>query len=94
MSELKTERKTYICVCDYELEAFIKEKTGHEFCIVSNVECGNDTELSYRVGPNTDLDDWNEFKETGSGCYLPKILDGLCTDGLIDAGDYLITVSW
>jgi hypothetical protein len=96
MTELPTKTETYICVGDSDLEWFIKQETGHEVCISELANCGNDTNLVYNVETIKDLyiEDWNEFKASGERCGLITILDGLCGEGKIKPGKYLINVSW
>jgi hypothetical protein len=97
MSNEIFKRKTVISVDYCDLECFIEEETGQRVCIVSLVERSNDTDLRYNIDGDLDeyaVDDWNNFKSSGSGCCLQVILDGLCSEGKIEAGEYLVGVSW
>ena len=100
-SELKRLTKSYICVETIDLEAFIKETTGQEYDIRSQEELFKDHKI-YHVSRFDGLTgaivttQWEAFK---AGTYnriflLEVILDGLCTEGKIPAGEYLIEAPW
>jgi hypothetical protein len=96
MTELPTKTETYICVNYSDLEFFIKQETGHEVCIAELACCNNDSNLTCNVKVISGffIDYWNEFKSSGQHCGLGTILDGLCSEGKIKPGKYLINVSW
>ncbi len=82
-----------------DLQRFIKESTGHEYEIVPNQEWGNDEQHRFELDGKIEewnLEDWNTFKSTGEQhrYRLGTILDGLCADGKLDPGLYVINVSW
>jgi hypothetical protein len=99
---LKAEIKTVISVNYGDLETFIKEETGHGYNIPSEEEVNNDTCLEFagidgnKQGHIVEFEeDWAKFKTTGKCRYaLRIILEGLCLEGKIQAGDYLVKVSW
>lgn len=96
---LKCKTETVHTVELNDLEQFILEKTGHAYEIVPNEEWSNDQQHRFEISgylhsyQNTD---WNLFKVSGmQGRYqLRTILNGLCSDGHLEKGIYLINVSW
>lgn len=96
---LKCERETLLTVEYHEMERFIKECTGHDAEIVAIEEWGNDSQHRFRVDGKLEMyekKDWTKFKETGEASTfgLQAILNGLCSEGKLDKGTYLITVCW
>lgn len=78
----------------------IKSKYDDGYSFVATQECGNDCSFSFKVDDEKmdeyDQEDWNKFKETGG---VPDynnalLLQGLCIEGHIEPGEYLIEVSW
>ncbi len=63
-------------------------------------ECGNHSEHSFDVNDEIDEDDlemWEESKGEGSGSLMYNngiVLNKLCVDGHIEAGEYIVNVSW
>lgn len=99
MNALKCVTETIHSVSDYDLETFIREQTGHSYEIVPNEEWGNDSQHRFTLDGKLDewnVKDWEAFKSTGEqkNYQLRTILDGLCADGKLAAGTYLINVSW
>ena len=97
--ELKVKTETIHSVECRDLESFIKEVTGHDYAPVPYEEWGNDSQHRFKVDgimTNYMLEDWNTFKTSGqSENYLLRtILNGLCADGHIPAGIYLVCVCW
>lgn len=96
--QMITKSTNYIQFSD--LENFVKKHYGHTIEIAAMEMCGNDTSLTFYVsdGPV----DEDEFQEHAAwlmdGRFWPygtrNILNQLCTDGYIPAGDYVIEVSW
>jgi hypothetical protein len=83
----------------YTLDQYIKKVTGHDYDCVGSEEWGNDSQHRFNVRTITakyELKEWKKFKKSGTkeGFMLRIILYGLCTDGFIPAGMYLITVCW
>jgi hypothetical protein len=80
-----------------DLEQFIKAETGHEYEICQE-EVSNDTSHSYNVDNQMDewmTKDWAEFKKGSDKQYILRtILCGLCSEGKIPPGEYLIWSSW
>jgi hypothetical protein len=95
---LKCRVKTVISVNYKDLEHFIESETGHEYDISENEEVSNDTARAYNVDYQMDkfmAKAWAEFKAGSNKSYiLNTILCGLCSEGKIHPGEYLICVSW
>jgi len=99
---LKCKVKTVIEVDYGDLEQFIQAETGHEYEIPDREECDNDTARSFDgIDGNAQgrivgfAEDWAKFKTTGEGQYILRdILEGLCSEGKIQPGDYLVEISW
>lgn len=98
--KLKSTTETVIRVEYYDLDSFIQQITNQDFECVAIEEWENDSEHRFIVSgklTTMDLNSWGLFK-TGklSGGVMPVycILNGLCLDGHIPAGTYLIRVSW
>jgi len=84
---------------DFEvLEEFILDETGQSYDMVSGEEWGNDSQHQMIIDGKLDYEKpaWESFKTKGMHrSYLLRIiLDGLCSEGKIPAGTYLITVCW
>ncbi len=82
-----------------DLEKFITETTGHTYEVVPNEEWNNDSQ--HRLHVDGDLSeytqkDWDDFKLTGEQHQyrLQTIMEGLCADGHLEAGVYVVDVSW
>lgn len=87
--------------CDYkELETIICQHYGlKEFCVPAVEEWSNDTSYKFNIAKEP-LSTWDQKKidEVRKGnepsfCIRAIMID-LCNAGKIDAGEYLITVSW
>lgn len=94
--ELECTKRTLITVESHKLDQFIKQETGHEYCVMASEQLSDDDRCEISVdGQLDDYDnqEWNKFKESGrySDFRTNAILNGLCSQGLIEAGDYLIT---
>lgn len=96
--ELNATIKTYTVVSASDLDAFIQYHTGRrEYECVAGQEWGNDSWHSYHVdGKSLDFArrDFEKFKagEHDGNWLLQYILDGLCAEGKLAAGDYLVRV--
>lgn len=83
-----------------KLDDFIKSVTGQEYECVCAEEWSNDSEHHFVVTgklDNYDREEWNQFRALGgkdSSFILGAILNGLCEEGHLPAGDYLISVCW
>ena len=97
---LKATTKTYIEVDYGDLDNFINACfPGAEYECAVFEEWGNNTKHSIMVDGNlccSDADDYAEFKSTlkPEQWRLRRYLNGMCADGLIPAGTYLISVYW
>jgi hypothetical protein len=98
--QLKMTTQTVTTVDYNDLETFIHDVTGQKYEIVPSEEWENDSQHRKHVdGKLMDHDkkDWESFKKgkASTKCFiLQSILDGLCAEGFLPAGDYLVTVSW
>jgi hypothetical protein len=99
MPILKCKTETVNLVEVDDLERFIKEATGHTYEIVPNEEWGNDEQ--HRIEVDGDLldfhqENWDAFKSTGyqHQYRLQSIMNGLCADGHLQPGTYVVNVSW
>ena len=98
---LKYATETTYVVTYRDLEAFIEAATGQWFSFSETAEGGNDTQHRRKVKPLTHIDDYDDYadiKKNGAAplgtWYVALILSGLCGEGYIPAGTYIITVCW
>lgn len=98
---LKYTTETTYVVTYRDLDTFIEAATGQWFSFIETAECGNDTQHRLKVKPLTatnDYADYADFKKNGAThqgtWYVALILSGLCGEGYIPAGTYIITVCW
>jgi len=98
--ELKCKIETMTVVDMFDLEEFIKEVTGQTYDASDNEEYRNDTDYRYTVFPfnemygEHDKKAWESFKLGGYTPGIRAILNGLCSDGHLKEGLYLISVCW
>jgi hypothetical protein len=106
--ELIHKKKTIIEVDYKDLQNFIFENSGVEYDIVSKEEMNNDSiktfviyepdieNKSYQYIIESQLEIWKKVKEEKLiSCFvLEAILQGLCSEGKIESGNYLVKVSW
>lgn len=96
---LKVKTETVHTVELNDLEQFILEKTGHAYEIVPSEDWSNDQQHRFEVNGylhSYQNRDWNLFKVAGNqmNYQLRTILNGLCSDGHLEKGIYLVNVSW
>jgi hypothetical protein len=96
---LKCTEQTVISVYYSDLEQFIKEETGQTYDIVCQEEYNNDIHKEFDVDGDTmylgEVSKWLDFKGGKIQQYMLRtILDGLCRDGKIKSGKYLVHISW
>lgn len=97
--ELVKKTETIHTVDSYDLDDFIREVYGIKSECQQTEEWGNDTKHRFKIEPLTkDIDKtyWETIKSTKS---IPMydiriVLCGMCMEGKIEAGVYLISVSW
>lgn len=94
---LKSEEKSYIEIDAYDFDGFVKAITGFAYETVPTLECSNDSYHSFFV--ETLMSEWAEeewvaFKKNGEHAGVRTVLNGLCHDGHIKPGNYLISVCW
>lgn len=95
--KLKVRTETTHSVEYYDLQTFIEKVTGHKYEIVPYEEWGNDSQHRFFVDGILDSGEgWKAFKNEGKEVpyLLHSILNGLCQDGHIPAGIYLVCVCW
>lgn len=93
------QRTEVVHIVDYfDLDAFIEEACGIEIeC--QQIECwGNNTQHRFVVKPlrSYEKELWEEIRTTKvvKDYSLRTILNGLCTEGKLEEGVYLIMVCW
>jgi len=101
---LKCKKKTLIKVEYGDLEDYIRGITGKSIEIPMILECGNDSDHEITVGGPYRVTSESEKKKMDDFLFgtakdiptyhLPNLLDVMCGHGLLEAGDYLISVSW
>ena len=83
---------------DQAIAEFLKSKgfdLGRRYECVCEEEWQNDMKKEWQIEPNLPKDyDLKRFAENNFGFRTRTILDWMCADGLIPAGNYLIDVSW
>jgi putative NADH-flavin reductase len=98
VTELKMKTKVIHEVDVFDLEAFVKEVYGINVEIVAMQEASNDSSLSFSVESAIEdyfLDTLDEIMSTGYSCFgTGTLLNKLCLDGHIPAGEYLVKISW
>lgn len=102
--KLKVQVETVNNVTSDDLDEFIHAVTGRHYECVTDEEWPNDSEHRFYVKPFSnkkvdayDVKKWNEWKTNvvqADMFMLRTILDGLCTDGKIVEGVYIISVCW
>jgi hypothetical protein len=94
---MRTETVTFIHY--YEFEKIVKEHYGQEYEFVADVECGNDSDHTYKI-EKEELSKWNtedltEFKLTGKYGWLARTLfQDLVNKDILQPGAYVVQVSW
>jgi len=97
--ELKCEKKVLIVVDCSDLEAFINKHYDHKIEIVADQETGNDVSITIKLSKvemrEFEQKQLDEYKKSGKGMYmLNTLMRDLCNQGILDAGEYLINMSW
>lgn len=91
------EKKTVFSADYHEVEQLINEyfpKLNGQYEIPCSEECSNDVTLEYDLDGK--LDTWDEQSiEEGKEMYMTRTyLDKLVSVGTLEAGTYIIRVSW
>ena len=96
---MRTKKKTLIEVDSFELEEAIQKHFGRDYELIPMQEWGNDQEHAITVDGT--LDDYNTekveaFKNlTEPGMFLLRsLMNSMAADGVIEKGEYLVTVCW
>jgi hypothetical protein len=99
-------KKTVITVDYSDLEKFIKEKTGRALHIPELLEASNDSEHEVSVSKDDSEFDFEREKQEAAENFLfeggkepdymfmHNVMNALCKRDIVEAGDYLIRVSW
>ena len=97
---LKVNKKTVLKVSYNDLETFIFEVYGAEYEILPGEECSNGSHKKYLVEKEVldeyDLERLNNWRmgEDIPDFLLSTILTDLCNNDKIEAGEYIVNVSW
>lgn len=97
---LKATKRTIFEVDAFDFEEFVRFTYGHEYCFQADEEQGNDTTFDMGALTKEPLDTYDagnlaEFKQIGKYSYLSRvIMQDLCNRGLIEAGEYQISLSY
>jgi hypothetical protein len=98
---LKFKHRELYTVDYHDLERFVKKcyPSIKEYDFPAVEECGNDTDHEFNVTGNLakcDATSASDIKMTGNVplWHNHVVLDMLCADGFIPAGNYLVKVSW
>lgn len=101
MPELKKQVIQMVVVDYRDLEQFIEDIYDHKIELVGAEEWNNDSCYELSSIDGEELDDWDrgklvDFITGGGGSFgITRILlNDLAQKGLVETGDYLITVSW
>jgi hypothetical protein len=90
--------KTKLVVeCDYsEIEALAEKHYGAKgYSFVAVQECGNDSSHSFRVSNKMGKKEAEQIRKGKIPNYHNgDLLNCLCADGFIEAGDYVVKVCW
>ena len=98
MIDLKSKitSKTYNELDSHSLEEVITEFLGQKefYSIVAAEEIGNHTwEVTVNKASKYDLSEL-EGAKAGNGYHTGAILNCMCSEGLLDAGEYIIDTTW
>lgn len=98
--ELKVNKKTILKVDYSDLETFIDEVYDVRYEIPCGEETGDGSNLKYLVEKEVldkydlkRLNNWRMGESEGS-FLLSTILTDLCNNDKIEAGEYIVNVSW
>ena len=90
--------ETKYTIDSFDFNDFLTSKYGGDFEFVAQEEANNGSSYKYTVDGKLDNIDDNDIEDVRNGDYgdvqVCDILDVLCADGHIEAGKYLISVSW
>lgn len=92
--------KVTIIKTDYnEIEDLLDQHYGiTHYEVVAAEELGNGSNLDYDIDGKLDKWELEDFEEIQNGKFLLHrtriLINKLCADGYIEAGNYIINVSW
>lgn len=99
MKDLKHKKVSYIELDAWELDKFFEKVYGYEYEIAANHEASNGTNLTFCIDGK--IEKWNEesleqFKQTGrmGGRKTSILLNDLARRGIIEEGEYIVSISW
>lgn len=100
MPQLKMRKVEYFEVDCYDFEELVKEIYGDkEFSFVADQEASNDSQHTFAIDGKLDEYDVLDIAEIKEEKIVKtfssgRILNDLCSKGIIPAGNYLISVCW
>ncbi len=95
---LKFRKEVVITVDSFELDSFVEQVLGQPLEFIASEECSNNSQHRYVIDGK--LDKWSakcylDFKKGENTLYPARaVLNGLCSEGYIEPGTYLIVVCW
>ena len=98
MTELKMQTKVIHEVDVFNLEQFITHRYGITYEIVAAEEAGNGDNLHFTVDGKIEDYEMSDMRKIISGTWIPfrtgLLLNLMCFNEEIPAGEYYIKVSW
>lgn len=97
--ELNHRKETVIIVNHFDLQDFIKDKLDVDYDVVGRNDMCNDMKYHFhdieKDISEFDLKKYNKLK-SGESDYIDMetVFNGLCHDGLIEPGNYVVSVCW
>lgn len=96
MSKAQYQTKTFHVMSDFHLEELIDNIYAHDFIFCSDQLSDNDSIHEFSINGNIDQFDQERidmYAATGEGDnHAHTLLNALCRDNIIPAGDWLITI--
>jgi len=95
----KLTKKVTVSMDSYDLERLALLVYGHSFCFQADQECGNDTYHHFDVEKDEideyDREELDKYKNGGHGFMIAgKLLNDLCDQDIIEAGEYILNLSY
>lgn len=94
------EKVFYIVMDDQEFNDLVKKTYNQDYEFVADMECGNDTQHTFEdinINPLSEYEQEEiaEFKSSGDTNYSARtLLTDMYINGVVEPGNYLITVCW
>jgi hypothetical protein len=98
----RAETKTTVHIDAFALEKWFKSVFGKELEFVATTECDNDSSHEFDVDGIVDNNTYDKQAEafiygdrkSAPNYGINSVLNVLCRDGFIPAGEYVVSVSW